>query len=100
MRSGIRLSKRGVEAVGSRARDVFVWDSEVRGFGLKVTPKGRRIYILQYSRGNRDRRITIGHHGELTAEEARREAIALRGAIARGGDPDNSRPQRTLSLPF
>jgi hypothetical protein len=28
-------------------RDVFVWDTEIKGFGLKITPAGRKIYILQ-----------------------------------------------------
>src|SRR4029077_5210290 len=98
MKSQTRLSKRSVEAITPGARDVFLWDSEVRGFGVKVTPKGARIYVLQYSRRNRDRRVTIGRHGDLTAEEARTKAIRLRGIIADGGDPAGDR-DRERAIP-
>ena len=79
-------------------RDVFVWDREVRGFAVKVTPKGARVYVLQYSRNNRDRRVTIGRHGDVTAEEARTAALSLRGLIARGGDPAAER-DRERAIP-
>ena len=70
-----KITKRTVEAVASGLRDVFLWDNELRGFGFKVTPTGSRIYILQYSRNNRDHRVTIGRHGiDVTAEQARQEA--------------------------
>ncbi|MBY6241916.1 Arm DNA-binding domain-containing protein [Methylosinus sp. Sm6] len=55
-----------------------LWDSEIPGFGCKVTPKGGRIYLLQYSQGGRDHRVTVGRHGvEFTAEQARNEARRL-----------------------
>ena len=54
---------------------------------MKVTPKGVRVYVLQYSFGGRSRRVTIGRHGELTVEEARRKALGLRAAVANGADP-------------
>ena len=70
-----KITKRTVEAVASGRRDVFLWDNELRGFGCKVTPTGSRIHILQYSRNNRDHRVTIGRHGiDVTAEQARQEA--------------------------
>jgi integrase len=89
-----RITKRTVEALHPSERDNFLWDSEIPGFGCKVTPKGGRIYLLQYSRNGRDHRVTIGRHGiEFTAEQARNEARRLRGVIASGGNPalDRSR---------
>ncbi len=47
-------------------RDQFLWDEELKGFGLKLTPKGARYYIHQYRLGGREakvRRYTIGGHG-------------------------------------
>jgi hypothetical protein len=83
-----RITKRTVEALHPGERDTFLWDSEIPGFGCKVTPKGGRIYLLQYSRSGRDHRVTIGRHGiEFTAEQARNEARRLRGLIASGGNP-------------
>jgi hypothetical protein len=58
-----KITKRRVEAIEPSVRDAFLWDSEIPGFGCKVTPKGGRIYLLQYSQGGRDHRVTIGRHG-------------------------------------
>lgn len=70
-----RITKRTVEALQPAPRDIFLWDNETPGFGCEVTPKGGRIYLLQYSRSGRDHRVTIGRHGvEFTAEQARNEA--------------------------
>ena len=78
-----KLTKRSVEAMRPAARDVFLWDTEIRGFGCKITPKGGRIYLLQYGRNGRDYRVTIGRHGiEMTAEQARIEAFRVRDVQA------------------
>jgi integrase len=83
-----KLTKRSVEAVQPGTGDVLVWDKDLPGFGLKVTPKGGRIYVLQYRHRNRVKRYTIGRHGiDVTAEAARKEALRLRGLIATGQDP-------------
>ena len=83
-----KITKRSVDAIEPALRDTFLWDTEIPGFGCKVTPKGARIYVLQYGRAGRDHRVTIGRHGvEFTAEQARNEARRLRGLIASGGNP-------------
>ena len=57
-----------------------------------VTPRGARIYVLQYKFGRRTRRCTIGRHGaDVTVDEARRAARQLRGAVAAGQDPAGAR---------
>jgi integrase len=94
-----RITKRTVEAIKPSERDTFLWDTEIPGFGCKVTPKGKRTYLLQYSRNDRDHRVTIGRHGvEFTAEQARNEARRLRGLIASGENPAIAR-SRGHSLP-
>ncbi len=96
-----KISKRTVDALKPGATDRFLWDTELKGFGLKVTPAGSKVYILQYRKGGRVRidggassarwhptkRVTIGHHGALTPEQAREKARALSGAVTSGGDP-------------
>ena len=94
-----KITKRTVEAIAPSRRDTFLWDTEIPGFGCKVTPKGARTYLLQYSRGGRDHRVTIGRHGvEFTAEQARNEARRLRGLIASGENPALAR-SRERSAP-
>jgi integrase len=85
-----KITKRAVDAARAGDADQFLWDSEIKGFGLKVTPAGSKIYILQYRKGGRGfptKRFTIGRHGALTPEQARKEAARLLGAIAHGTDP-------------
>jgi len=86
-----RLTKRVVDEAAPRECDHLVWDSEIKGFGLKVTSRGQKIFLLQYryprGRAGRVRRFTIGAHGSVTVEQARRIAEAKRGDVARGIDP-------------
>jgi integrase len=87
-----RISKRTVDAIKPGLRDAFLWDTEVPGFGCKVTPKGRRVYVLQFKRNGRDQRVTLGRHGvELTPELARLESVRLRGQLAAGDAPTPGR---------
>ena len=69
-------------------REIFVWDSELRGFGVRVRPNGRITFILQYrTNDKRQRRRKIADFGVLTVDEARKEAVIQLGALARGVDP-------------
>ena len=83
-----RITKRQVESIRPASRDIVVWDGELPGFGVRVKPSGVRSYIVQYrNRHGRSRRYTIGQHGTLTAEEARRQARLLLAEAQRGTDP-------------
>jgi integrase len=101
----VRVTKRTVDAAKARESDSYVWDQELAGFGLKVTPAGRKVYLVQYRLGGRKgrtRRVTIGRHGELTPTAARAEAKRLLGEIAAGRDPakgnDKTRADQSLAL--
>src|SRR5580704_3942472 len=94
-----KITKRLVDtAAPDAAKDAFWWDSELRGFGLKVTPAGVKVYVLQYhvgtGRNARRRRLVIGRHGSpWTPEAARAEAKRLSGDVAKGFDPLERRQQ-------
>ena len=72
-------------------RDVFLWDVDVKGFGLKVSPAGSKVYLVQYRLGGREartQRYTIGKHGSpWTPDKAREEAERLLGRVANEIDP-------------
>ena len=93
-----RLSKRTVDVAKPGNRDRFIWDVDLKGFGLKITPQGRKVFVAQYRPlGTKHaRRVTIGAFGMLTAEEARSEARKMLGDAATGGDPTNGRKRLDL----
>jgi hypothetical protein len=50
-----RITKRAVDAAKARNKDSYLWDRELAGFGLKVTPAGSKVYLVQYELGGRKR---------------------------------------------
>ena len=66
----------------------FLWDGELRGFGIKVFSSGTKSFVLQYRNSERvSRRILLGRYGVITVEQARDEARVRLGEIAKGLDP-------------
>lgn len=82
-----KLTKKTVDGAKPIAKEFFVWDNEFPGFGLRVFPSGRKSYLVQYRKAGRTRRFTIGLHGPITPDKARKTALSLLGGIADGGDP-------------
>ena len=72
---------------------VFVRDTELSGFALRVT-KGRKSFILEKRIRGRMRRLTLGPYGPLTLDQARKLAAMHVGAIAQGDDPAQMRQDR------
>ncbi|WP_298851499.1 site-specific integrase [uncultured Ruegeria sp.] len=82
-----KLTKRAVEALPVEAKDYFVWDSQIAGFGVRVMPSGAKTYQAQYRKGGRTRRVSIGRHGKITVDEARKLAKEVMGQVAKGENP-------------
>jgi hypothetical protein len=83
-----KISKRIVDATGAGKRRVIVWDDQIKGFGLLVLPSGVKSYILIYrTPEGRQRQLTLGKHGALTPEQARKLAAEHKHAISHGADP-------------
>src|SRR5579864_3157373 len=97
-----KLTKRTVDTTKPVAgRDVVLWDPDLPGFGLRVKPSGRKSYILQFrNRQGRSRRLTLGAHGVLTPDKARRQAKQLLAEVERGADPvtERERERRAASV--
>jgi integrase len=82
-----RLTKTKVEKLPIKPTEYFVWDDEVTGFGVRVMPSGVRTYQIQYRKGGRTRRSSIGRHGVVTVDQARLRARELLGLVATGRNP-------------
>jgi len=87
-----KLTKRTIDAAqADTERDYFIWDDEMPGFGLRVLRSGMKTYQIQYRKGGRTRRNSIGKHGTITPDEARKIAKETLGRVAKGDNPAEER---------
>ncbi len=92
-RSEIKLTKRVVDALSVEKNDAAFWDRELAGFGVRVYATGRKVYVVQ-SRGPwGPKRVTLGRHGEMSCEEARKQAALVIDRIKRGEEPEPKPPE-------
>ena len=81
------ISRRTVERLKAE-KDTVYWDSELLGFGVRVYPTGRKVYVVQTRAEGKDgKRVTVGRHGVITPEEARRRAALIVSRIKAGEEP-------------
>jgi integrase len=97
-----KITKRTVDAArcpSGVARE-YIWDTEVKGFGLMVTAGGAKSYVLQYrTPEGRSRRLAIGRHGSpWTPEEARQRATDMLRDARKGLDPLEARAEARAAL--
>src|SRR5262245_28100125 len=86
----IRLTKSAIDALPTPTTDVVYWDAGCPGFGVKVTPKGRKVFIVLYrtgGAGSKLRKYTIGPYGRVTLHQARVAAQKVFTAKLDGHDP-------------
>lgn len=101
-----KITKRAVDAVvPCGGAETVLWDTEVKGFGVRARGAGGKSYILHYragaGRGAALRKLTIGKHGSpWTPETARAEAKRLLVEVAAGRDPATARQQERDALTF
>ncbi len=86
----IRLTKSAIDALPTPQSDLIYWDAACPGFGVKVTPKGRKVFIVLYrtgGAGSKLRKYTIGPFGRVTLHQARVAAQKVFAAKLDGRDP-------------
>lgn len=68
-----KITKRFVESIMPDSKKTLIfWDSELKGFGVVVLPSGRKTYCIQYRNTvHIKKRLKVGVHGQITAEQAR-----------------------------
>lgn len=84
----VKLTKTVVDGAVSAEKDYELRDSAVPGFLCKITPAGRKVFMVQYRTNSGERRKpSIGQFGELTVDQARSLAQDLLAEVRRGNDP-------------
>lgn len=95
-----KLTKGVVDGAETRDKQYTIWCSDLKGFGVYIHPTGRCTYFVDYRSGDGvRRRMTIGRHGVITAEQARKLAIeTMGGVVLQKADPLLERKTRRKSL--
>jgi integrase len=67
--------------------EAFVWDDDVRGFGIRLRAGGKRVWVIQYRVGAKQRRVTLGDVNKLDPAKARAAAKERLSEVILGRDP-------------
>ena len=87
------LTKRIVDRLAVNGKDAVFWDSELPGFGIRVYPTGRKIYVVQTRANGRSKRFTVGCHGDIAPDQARKDAANIIARLKAGLPPVEQEPQ-------
>ena len=82
------LSNRVVDRLSAEGKDVIYWDRDLPGFGVRVYRSGARVYLVQGRGPGGSKRIAVGRHGVISADEARRRGAMLLTRIKAGEEPE------------
>ena len=87
-----KITKRAVDALLPAERERIVWDDDIKGFGVRVHPTGRKVYIVKYRHEGRSVKVTIGPHGPITPAAARAKAAEIVTLAKTGRDVAGKTP--------
>jgi integrase len=100
----VKLTKRTVDAIKLNGSDFYVFDSELRGFGVRVRKGGGMTYIVQYrtgaGRAGSVKRVTIAQVGKVTPEQAREQGKLILASVVKGEDPAKEKAAARSALTF
>lgn len=93
-----RITLRLIDATAApKEGELRIWDTDVRGFALRITPTGRKSYCLKYRYQGRQRWLTIGEHGSpWTPDTARSKAKEALYQASHGEDPQATKVETKL----
>ena len=81
-----RITKKAAGALTARQREYMLWDDDIKGFGVRVHPSGRKVYLVKYRHYGRVVKRTIGPHGTISPAAARALAAEIVTAAKTGRD--------------
>ncbi|MEE9454669.1 MAG: site-specific integrase [Paracoccaceae bacterium] len=83
----LKLTKRFIDSIKPSEVDLVHWDETLPGFGIRIRPSGRKVYIAKCRCRGRQIKMTIGAHGPLTVEQARIKGREIIAEAKAGRDP-------------
>ena len=92
-----KLTKRHIDALPAREKEYFVWDDQLKGFGVRVYPNGGKRYVAQAFRRGKTIRVQIGRYEALPFEQAKKRARQAVAEIDDGQNPNRKRETERTS---
>ena len=86
-----RLTIRYIDTLTPTDKEYFVWDDQIKGFGIRIYPSGGKRYVAQTFRLGKTTRVQIGKHGTLPLEEAKKRARKIITDIDDGKNPNEDK---------
>ena len=81
-----RITRKAVDALSARDREYMLWDCDIKGFGVRVHPSGRKVYLVKYRHQGRVIKKTIGPHDAIPPTAARARAAEIITVAKTGRD--------------
>lgn len=93
-----KITKRVADSACPKEKDYTIWDTDLTGFGLRIYPSRRKVFLYKYrvggGRGGTIRKPVIGKFGEITVDQARGIAKDWAASVRQGQDPSNERAEK------
>lgn len=94
-----KITKRLIDSLTPADSAYVIWDTEIRGFGVKVGKSHLITFVLKYRNAHgRQRKPTIGRYGEMTVDQARKLAAGMKADVSQGRDPSAERKQKRKQI--
>lgn len=90
-----KITNSTLKKTTATGKDYFIWDTQLPGFGVRVSPKGKVSFIYQCRVGKKQYRHRIGYFGPICAAKARRAALEVASKTANGERPSSAALDRT-----
>ena len=98
----MKFTDRSIQAIKPQPKRFEVWETNGKGFGLRVQPTGRKTWVFLYRFGGKARRLTFGEYPDLSLADAHAEHAAARQLLKKGLDPgalDQAAKDRARTAP-
>ncbi len=96
----IHLTDRSLRSLEGGRYQADFWDRDLAGFGVRVSPKGKKSFVVMYSVSGNKRRMTLGTYPASSLADARQQAKAVLYDVARGNDPQAQKQARRQAATF
>ena len=97
----MRLTDTNINKLTPKPKDYRVLCAQTKGFSVKVTPTGRKVFVVDGRvKGGRTRRFTLGTYPEVSTSDARAQALALISRMQQGIDPKAEREKANALASF